>query len=315
MSAEIAKPETLATFCQAFDSDKGIERLSKQINQLMPNLNFTHVITRGNWYRLGGVVDSEYRPITQNIAQWADLTSGGNVDQLITEYLDAGYFATRLAGKTHYFTAPYGDAPEQFIQLEIEELMEVLDRPLVERDWFPESLEEFLDPLDYPRLEPEPVGKAYLQFRRITPIESLLMEAAKENQAMKNLKRFFNDWTASSAGLNGVFCEHWILALREYQDSDGEYLLSAKPYSTYQGNSSLLLPTQKPHGADLANTIHGYDRRVGYPFAWFFNMLSSKSDNFALAEAVLKDQLGAFDYLPPRDLRVLRAWESQPYGV
>jgi hypothetical protein len=315
MSAEIAKPETLVTLCQTFESDKGIESLSKEINQLMPNLDFTHVITRGNWYRLGGVVDSEYRPITQSIAQWADLTSGGNVDQLITEYLDAGYFATRLAGKTHYFTAPYGDAPEQFVQLEIEELMEVLDRPLVERDWFPESLEEFLDPLDYPRLEPEPMGKAYLQFRRITPIEGLLKEAAKENQAMKNLKRFFKDWAASSAGLNGLFCEYWILALREYQDSDGMYQLSGKPYSTYQGNLSLLLPIHTPHGADLANIIHGYDRRVGYPFAWFFNMLSSKSDNFALAEAVLKDQMGAFDYLPPRDLKVLRAWESQPYGV
>ena len=31
--------------------------------------------------------------------------------------------------------------------------------------------------------------------------------------------------------------------------------------------------------------------------------------------AVLRDQMGAFDYLPARDLKVLRQWEVRPYGV
>jgi hypothetical protein len=315
MNAPIANPETIASLCLSFDFSEGLERLTEEINRLMPELEFTHVVTRGHWYRLGGVVDANYQPISQNIAQWAEESSAGDVDNLVAEYMNSGYFATRLSGKTHYFTASCGDGPDQFIQLEIEQLQEVLDRPLVERDWFPESLEEFLDPLDYPRLEPEPMDSAYLQFRRVTPIDKLLRESSGKNRAMLSLARFFRDWQASSAGLHSQFCDHWILALREYQDRDGEHQLSAKPYSTFSGELKVSSLGDTPHGAELANAIHGYDRQVGYPFAWFFNLISSKSENYKLAEAVLRDQMGAFDYLPPRDLKVLRAWESSPYGV
>jgi hypothetical protein len=68
-------------------------------------------------------------------------------------------------------------------------------------------------------------------------------------------------------------------------------------------------------GAELANAIHGYDRQLGYLFAWFFIMLSRKAANYSLAEAVLGDQVGAYDYLPARDLKVLRQWEERPYAV
>ncbi|MCG7917150.1 MAG: hypothetical protein N0E37_05275, partial [Candidatus Thiodiazotropha taylori] len=127
MNAPIAKPESIASLCLSFDFSTGFEQLTEKINLLMPELQFTRVVTRGNWYRLGGVVDGDYNPVSQNIAQWAEENSGGDVDNLIADYIDCGYFATRLAGKTHYFTAPCGEGPEQFIQLEIEELQEVLD--------------------------------------------------------------------------------------------------------------------------------------------------------------------------------------------
>ncbi len=315
MEALLAKPETLALLCQDLDPASDSEAVNAEICKLMPALEFSPVASRGNWHRLGGVVDASYRPVHSNIAHWAERESGGDVDQLIVTYADAGYFATRLAGKTHYFTAPCGDRPESFIQLEVEQLQEVLDRPLVERDWFPESIEEFLDPLDYPRLQPEPIGKPYWQFRRITPVEKLLNEATRESQARYNLRRFFQDWSASSAGDGDPFCRHWVLALREYLDSDGEYRLSAKPFSTFTGSLSKLPPGDRLQGAALANAVHGYDRQVGYPFAWFFNMLSSHSENYTLAEAVLRDQMGAYDYLPAKDLKVLRQWEERPYGV
>jgi hypothetical protein len=44
------------------------------------------------------------------------------------------------------------------VQIEIEQRQEVLDRVLFDPDWLPESIEELVDRLDYPRLEPEPVG-------------------------------------------------------------------------------------------------------------------------------------------------------------
>lgn len=315
MSVQLPKPQDLAALCANLSPDKGIDTLTCRINNLMPGLSFDCVVTRGNWHRLGGVVDADYRRVSANIVQWVEQVSGGDVDELMARYGGAGYFATRLAGKTHYFTAPCGDGPEDFVQLEIEELQEVLDRPLIEPDWFPDNVEEFLDPLDYPRLEPEPLGQANWQFRRITPISSLLIEAQKENQALFNLRRFFSDWAACSALDGEPFCHHWVLALREYLNSDGECKLSAKPFSTFSGSLSPLPPGDDLHGAQLANAIHGYDRQAGYPFAWYFHMLGSKAENYSLAQAVLRDLMGAYDYLPPRDLKVLREWEKRPYGV
>ncbi len=315
MGVQMPKPEDLATLCGSLAVEQGMDALTARINELMPDLRFEPVLTRGNWHRLGGVVDADHRPLSGNIAQWAQQESGGDVDELVARYADAGYFATRLAGRTHYLSAVSAEAPEAFVQLEIEELQEVLDRPLIKPDWFPDSLEEFLDPLDCQRLAPEPVSKAYWQFRRITPVARLLSEPQKETQAIINLRRFFSDWAASSAQESEPFCRHWVLALREYLDSDGECRVNAKPFSTYLGKLAPLPAAEGLHGASLANAIHGYDRQVGYPFAWFFNMLASKAENYSLAQAVLRDQMGAYDYLPVRDLKVLREWEKRPYGV
>jgi hypothetical protein len=200
------------------------------------------------------------------------------------------------------------------VQIEIEELQEVLDRPLVDPDWFPDSVEEFLDPLDYPRLEPEPVAPAYYQFRRITAMAELLRHGGVGRQ-MSNLRRFMQDWADSSANDNARFCRHWVLALRESRGQDGLPQLSAKPVPTFAGELPALSTGERVRGAALANAIHGYDRHVGYPFAWYFTMLAQKSANVALADAVLADQMGAYEYLPARDLKVLRNWECRPYGV
>lgn len=315
MELRLAGPEVLARLCVELSVTDGIDTLAQRINALMPGMTFEKVMTRGSWHRLGGVVDATYRPVSGNILQWAERESESGMEALLARYGEVGYIATRLSGKTHYFTAPWDDAPEAFVQLEIEELQEVIERPLVEGAWYPETLEEFLNPLDYTRLEPEPVGSAYWQFRRITPIDRLLSEAPRENQALASLRRFFRDWAGSSAWDGGPFCHHWVLALREYIDSDGECRLSAKPISTFAGRVSRLPEGERLQGVQLANAIHGYDRQVGYPFAWFFNMVCSHAENYALAQAVLRDQMGAYDYLPAKDLKVLRQWEARPYGV
>jgi hypothetical protein len=311
----VNKVELLAQLCTETDASEGVDALKEKLAMMMPDLEFNWVITRGHWHRLGGVVDADYQRISHNVVQWAEQESGGDVEELVARFMDKGYFATQLAGKTHFFTAPSGDRAEDFYQLEIEELLEVLDRPLIARDWFPDSLEEFLDPLDYPRLEPEPVAVPYFQFHRITPIAKLAHEATQDSQSKSNLRRFFQDWDLSSAGEGGRFCNHWIVALREYMDSDGECRRTARPVCTFPGELPELPPGELLHGSKLANAIHHYDRVVGCPFAWYFIMLSSRSTNYSLAEAVLRDQMGAYDYLPVRDLKVLRQWEERPYGV
>jgi hypothetical protein len=315
MTNPLANADDLSRICHETEVIEDHKNLLQLFTSLFPELEFSFVLTRGNWHRLGGIVDMEYQRISDNIATWAENECSGDVDQIISEHLASGYFATRLSGKTHFFTAPCGDNIEDFIQLEVEELIEVIDHPLVDKDWFPDSLEEFIDPLDYPRLEPETVGKAYYKFRRISSIAELFTGKRLYPEKPKNLQRFFHDWQQSSAMENKPFCHYWVLALREYKDCDGDIRLTVKPVSTYADKLPDLPPSEQLHGTELSQAIHNYDRQLGYPFAWYFIMLSSKASNYSLAEAVLRDQMGAYDYLPAKDLNVLRQWEEKPYGV
>jgi len=182
-------------------------------------------------------------------------------------------------------------------------------------DWYPDSLEELLDPVDFPRLSPTPVGAPFYRFRRVTPIASLLDATAEEPGSFSALRRFLEDWEQSSAAEGEHFCRHWVLALREYMDRDGEVRQTATPVSTFSGTLPELPPGERLGGAELARAIHAYDRIVGYPFAWFFHMLSRQAENYQLARAVLRDLMGAYDYLPARDLKVLRQWEARSYAV
>ena len=307
--------EQLTELCKQIPANDGYAKLEAALQQALGNSDMEWVMTRGGWYRLGGVVDGEYKPIAANLRKWTEDVAGGDLDSIFYEYRDSGYFVTHLAGKSHYFTLPTGDRPDQFIQVEVEQLQEVIERPLIDQDWYPESLEEFFDPLDYPRLDPEPVTPSYFRFRRIMEMDKLLDAPAESNRSQSNLSRFFNDWQQSSAGDVSPFCRQWVLLLNEYQDAYGETRLKARPMAKLHNALPNLPDGTLMSGAELANAIHGYDRQAGYPFAWFFNMLSRKSSNYTVAEAVLRDQMGAYDYLPARDLKVLRQWEERPYGV
>lgn len=315
MEKLFTNPELLIQLCSDIKPKDGMAALEVALKKLMPELDFRWMLTRGHWHRLGGVVDGHYNRVAENISHWAEEESDGDIDELVAKYQDAGYFATQLAGRTHYLTAPVDKNAEEFIQLEVEELQEVIERPLMDPDWFPDSFEEFLDPLDVPRLEPEPIGEPHYQFRRITPIAKLINEEQQGNQQLRDVRRFFQDWNDSSACKDGHFCRHWVLELRQYMDRDGECRLNAKPVCVFADDLPEIPTTDSLHGAELANAIHGYDRKLGYPFAWYFILLTRKAANYALAEAVLRDQDGEYDYLPKRDLKVLQAWERQPYGV
>jgi len=220
-------------------------------------------------------------------------------------------FVTRLDGCTHYITAPTGERAQDFVQIEIEQVQEVIERPLWDPDWMPDDLEDFIDPLDFPHLNPEPVGSPRLLFRRLVRVADFL----DSEDASKNIKRFMTDWDRSSAGESARFCNHWVLSIREYQDTRGDGHLSAKLVPSTNGGVPELPDEVVARGATLANLIHGFDRLRGYHFAWFFHMLTHRRVSYRLAEAVHADQMGAFDYLAPRDLAVLRDWYDAPYGL
>ncbi len=315
MTAPAINPARLSTLCQEITPAQGLPLLLERLQQEIGGRGVNWVLTRSGWHRLGGVVDADRQPISDNLRHWVEQVSEGEIDTLLEKYLDAGYFATHLAGKTHYFVLAYGDQPKAFLQLEVEEIQTVLDRPLLDPDWYPDSLEEIIEPLEVTHLESEPLGEAYYQFRRITDVGQLLEQERLAARDQQRLVRFFADWQASSAYESGHLSSHWVMALREYIDAYGEQKLGIKPISTFQGKLPDLPPGGRLYGVDLANAIHGYDRTLGYPFSWFFIMLSRKSSNYALANAVFQDQMGAYDYLPPKDLKVLRNWEANPYAL
>ncbi len=301
----------VASVCQTVAAANGVEALVAAIQSQLPGLSVRHAMTRSGWHRLGGVVDLDGQRIAHNITEWAEAESGGDIDELMFKLADVRYFATRLNGQTHYLVAQTGPLARDFIQIEIEQLQEVLDRTIADPDWFPDSIADFVDPIDFPRLEPEPIGGPRLLFRRLVRVGDLIASP----DASTRLVRFLDDWDRSSAGESEGFCQQWVLAIREYQDRDGDGHLSAKPVPVMPNRIPALPDTEVSRGVGLANRIHGFDREVGYPFAWYFHMLTNRKVSHKLAEAVHADLMGAYAYLPARDLKILREWYQDPYGI
>ena len=287
--------------------DAILARLQKQA----PELQLRHAIARTGWHRLGGVVDARYRRVSRHIGEWAEQQFNGDMATLMDKCAGIHGFVTRLEGCTHYITAATGERAQDFLQIEVEQLQEVIERPLWDPDWMPDDLEDFVDPLDFPHLEPEPVGLPRLLFRRVVNVADFLDSEGASN----NIKRFLTDWDRSSAGESARFCDYWCLGIREYQNSQGDSRMSAKPVPL-PGGEVLDLPDEVVgRGATLANLIHGFDRHRGHLFAWYFHMLTQRRVSYQLAEAVHADLMGAFDYLSARDIAVLRDWHNDPYSV
>lgn len=301
----------VAQACAALPEGATPEDLTAAIQAVLPDLEVRHVLSRGGWHRLGGVVDINGERIARHIGEWAEAEADGDVENLLAKLSGLVYFATRLNGQAHYLVARTGPAAADYLQIEIEALEEVLDHCITDPDWCPDSIGEFVDPLDFPRLEPEPAGPPRLVFRRLVQVGDL----TRAPDASLKVRRFLDDWDRSSAGESACFSDHWVLSLREYQDRDGEGHLTAKPVSTFAGEAPAVSSDLEARGADLASLIHGLDRQIGYPFAWFFHMLTDKRISHRLAEAVHADLMGAYAYLPARDLKVLRDWYAHPYGA
>ena len=155
-------------------------------------------MARGGWHRVGGVVDTEYRRVALHIGAWVAEQYDGDLGQLMDKCGEIRGFATRLEGCTHYITAATGERAQDFVQIEIEALQEVLERPLWDPDWMPDDL-----PLDFPRVEPEPIGPPRLLFRRLVRVADFM----DSSDASANLKRFLSDWDRSSVGESARFSD------------------------------------------------------------------------------------------------------------
>ena len=95
--------------------------LSAALSPLAPELAFRDVLTRGGWFRLGGVIDAAGQHVAEDMTRWGEdelAKCGDDLYALYDRYAGQGFRATRLIGRTHYLVAATGAPAADFLQEE-----------------------------------------------------------------------------------------------------------------------------------------------------------------------------------------------------
>lgn len=290
--------------------------LVRELGHTAPDWPFRHAVCRGGWHRLGGLIDASGKRLTDSLESWAETelaTRQGDLGWLAEDYAGQKLLATRLIGRTHYLVAPAGDGPADFLQLEIEELQEIASHTLF-ADGEPATLDELLDP-QLPANSGRPLGLPCYTFRRISHIGAFLARMRVKRPEPAPIHRMVEDWAASSAGHTSDFCNHWVLAMSEHQDRFLQSVFRAKPMAALEGQPPLFHGEPGQVNAALRTALMAYDRACGYPMAWFFHMLVTHAVPHWVAQTVIEDAQAGFEYLPERDLAVVRNWLHRPYAL
>jgi hypothetical protein len=292
--------------------------LLETASRALPGQPFRFVLTRGGWYRPGGVVRPDGERVADNLEAWAEVELAdcdGDMDAFIERHGDDGLLATRHSGRTHYFVAPYGPAPADFLQLEIEELHEVQDRRLFSEDNPPADLQELIDPLNPATLEAHPVAPPHYRFRRLTDMRYVVVRLPAPIGQVHPLSRFLAEWASSQARSKHHFCDHWIIALREHQDRYRNPVLSASPVSLHARQLKPFHWNPQSHGVDAASQLLAFDRAAGYPGAWYFHMVAGGLTPSDISTALASDLDAGFNYLREQDAKLLVEWMQAPYSA
>jgi hypothetical protein len=287
-------------------------------NRIRPGCTFSYALKRGGWYRPGGIVTDDGTRIADNIETWVKSKledCSGEISEFIDRYADSELMVTRYTGCTHYFVAAYGPAPADFLQLEVEELHEVLDRKLIDSNNLPDELQEITEPVLPALLEAQPVGASFYRFRRLIDMRQIVARMTPAYGRNDGLPRMLFEWSHSSAAVRGHFSDHWIVALREYQDHYRNPVLSATLVSRHARELKPFHWNIEFSGVDMGAQLQAFDRAAGYASAWYFHLVSGTITPPKIAYAVLHDLDAEFSYLPDTEMALLRSWIVQPYSV
>lgn len=308
----------IAELCVGLSVSIGAAGLAAELSSIDPDLAFRDVLSRGGWYRLGGVVDSNDHHCTRvsdDLAAWGEqelAAHGDDVHALADAHAGSSLWATRLSGKTHYLVASTGSKAGNFIQIEIEELQETLSHPLFPEGASPGSLEELFE-APGEKMSEQTLGLPFFSLRRVTDVAGFLARMAAQRPEPHPIHRFFEAWQVSSAGNTTHFCNHWVLAIREYLDRFRQPILQATPVVALNAVPPRFDAGFGVQGLALNHALQRFDRQVGYPMAWFFHMLTTKRVPNAVVQAVVDDVEAGFGYLPERDVSVLKNWLHRPF--
>ncbi len=310
------EPETLTNICIEVDPEPTPDRLMGRIGEAYPALRLRHVLTDSDWYRIGGVVRPDATPVADNLAEWVDRESEGSLETLLSRYGESGLMATAFIGRTHYFVAPTGDGAMDFDQIEVEEVEEVIERPLFSDSMLPDSLEDIIDPILTAHLEPQPLGASRYVFRRAVSMSDRVGELASEYTGDARFRRFLDDWEHASAVQASRFCYQFVVTEFPYLSDSGDHLHEVKLLSPL----ARLLPGLRAAGDQpseaLARRLREVDQAAGFPMAWYFLMISSRFMPITTVQAIHQDlerARGRFGFLAERDMKILGRWIANPY--
>lgn len=309
--------EKIAEFCQqitpvAFHSD-----LIAGVNELAGDLHFRWVLSRGGWHRPGGVIDANGECVAASLEKWLEGKQqefADDIDDFVDAYADKGYRITHLEGDSHYLAAVTGKGAAEFLQLEVEELQEVPVRPLIAPGWVPDDWQDLIEPIDVENeLDSISRFEKRYAFRRLTAVTDLMERLKDKGSASADAARMLREWDASSAGKTELFCDHWVLGIRDgrsgNQHAPQVRVLNGKSVRTH----CECQPEQPLLEGELARCMRDFDQLAGYPFAWYFHMLASKDVKLGCGLAVMNEHQGDYAYLPARDLQLLEGWLDSPY--
>ena len=305
----------IAETCTKVQVSSGPGALVKALSLALPEWKFRHAMSRGGWYRLGGVLDGNGQRLSENLENWAESAldkCDGDFGRLTDDFAEQTLFATRLVGQTHYLVASAGEGNDGFLQLEIEDLQEMRVHRLFAND--PSTLEELVDPRGAAE-KPLPIGIPFYTFRRLQHIGAFLRRMLAQKPELAPIHRMLADWSKSSASNTSAYYNHWVISTREHYDRYHQPIFRAQPIATQAGAMPEFDSADSTSGLKLHEALTCFDREAGYPMAWYFHMLSSKTIPHWVAQTVVEDSLAGFAYLPQRDVDVVRGWLHRPYSV
>jgi hypothetical protein len=321
MKDKTAWPEYCATLsplivetCTSVPVSSGPGALVKALSLALPEWKFRHALSRGGWYRLGGIVDCNGQRLSDSLENWVEAAldeRDGDLAQLTNDCTEQVLYATRLVGQTHYLVAPAGDECDGFLQLEIEDLQEVRAHQLFANE--PGTVEELVDPRGNCPLQP--VGLPFYNFRRIQHVGAFLKRMLEQKPEPAAIHRMLADWENSSAARTSAYFNHWVIATREHLDRYQQAVLHAQPIPTLAGAPPDFAASSGSSGLKLQEALNHFDHEAGYPMAWYFHLLTTKAVPHWVAQSVVEDALNGFAYLPQRDVSVVRGWLHRPYSV
>ncbi|MCE4547886.1 MULTISPECIES: hypothetical protein [Caballeronia] len=319
-----------------------------------------YVMTRDVYSeRPARILDAEDREIAADYHAWIDAqleAHGGSVRAVWEAYRNAGYRLTEIRPLLHYFVHDRGGEQDNFVQLEVWEEQEFVERELFPRDdsWGLPRIDElrrgatgmaFIE-----RIEPRMVGtpryrlEGAIDMLQFTALATAMYDRRRRADGDRRLvetnsstgeqrivtvreltpgydqvrwsgRRFFDDWSASSAGRAGHrACLRWTFNTSDYTDPSGKRELSFVPQWAHTRKIAELKNTGKLDVYSLYGKLTQFDERIGMPFAWYFYGLHGNLVKSGQMERVLEAAEDGLIVLPEHDYQVLRRWSQNPYG-